>query len=95
MRVSEFIKEQVSGEVAKVTPREITVTDPKSGIETIIPKKPQEPGTIIRDKQGKLILDPETPGKVAADVEKGEKITTKVGAAKKAQGTQGTQGTGQ
>jgi len=90
MKIAELLQEQVKGKITRNAPNEVVVTDPESGIETKIPKKPNEPGTIMRDKEGKLVLDPETPGAVADDIETGEDITTEIGGA---QGTQGTQGT--
>jgi len=90
MKISELLQEQVKGKVTRIAPNEVVIKDPESGIETKIPKKPNEPGTIMRDKQGKLVLDPKTPGKVADDIETGEDITTEIGSAKGTQGTQGT-----
>jgi len=90
MKISELLQEQVKGKVTRIAPNEVVIKDPESGIETKIPKKPNEPGTIMRDKQGKLVLDPKTPGKVADDIEAGEDITTEIGGAKGTQGTQGT-----
>lgn len=93
MKIAELLQEQISGKITRVAPNEVTIKDPESGIETRIPKKPNEPGTIMRDKEGKLVLDPETPGDVADDIEQGEDISTEIGSAKGTQGTQGTQGT--
>jgi len=90
MKISEILNEQVSGKVTRVRPNEIVVRDPESGIETKIPKKVNEPGTVTRDKDGKLVLDPETPGGVADDIEPGEEIDVEP---ESAQGTVGTQGT--
>lgn len=90
MRISDIIREQDEHEVTRVGPTEVVIKDPKSGIETKIPKRPNQPGTIQRDKEGKLVFDPETPGDVADDIEQGEKINTKP---TDSQGTQGTQGT--
>lgn len=90
MKISELLQEQVNGKVTRVAPNEVVIRDPESGIETTIPKKPNEPGTVMRDKQGKLVLDPETPGAVADDIEPGEDISTEIGSAKGTQGTQGT-----
>lgn len=90
MKISELLQEQVKGKVSRIAPNEVVIKDPESGIETKIPKKPTEPGTIQRDKQGKLVLDPETPGDVVDDIEPGEDISTEIGVAKGPQGTQGT-----
>ena len=90
MKISELLQEQVNGKVTRVAPNEVVIKDPESGIETTIPKKPNEPGTIMRDKQGKLVLDPETPGDVADDIETGEDNSTEIGSAKGTRGTQGT-----
>lgn len=89
MKISDLFEQPMAGKVTRIAPNEVVVTDPKSGIETKIPKKPNKPGNITRDKQGKLVLDPETPGAVADDIEPGEEIMSQPGAA---QGTQGTQG---
>ena len=90
MKISDLYEQTSTGKVTRIAPNEVVVTDPQSGIETTIPKKPNQPGTIMRDKEGKLVLDPETPGDVADDIEQGEDIVTQIGSA---QGTQGTQGT--
>jgi len=92
MKISDLFEQPAAGKVTKIAPNEVVVTDPKSGIETKIPKKPNQPGTVMRDKEGKLVLDPETPGAVADDIEPGEEIRTEIGGAKGTQGTQGTQG---
>jgi hypothetical protein len=91
MKIREVIQEEIEGsQIQRVSSQEVVLTDPESGIETRIPKKANEPGTIKRDKQGKLVLDTETPGGVAADIEPGEDITIDPGSA---EGTQGTTGT--
>lgn len=95
MKISELLDEQIQTQgqkVHRISPREVVIKDPESGIETKIPKKPNEPGTIQRDKQGKLVLDPETPGDVVDDIELGDEITTKPSSTKLPQGTQGTVG---
>jgi hypothetical protein len=92
MKISDLFEQPVAGKVTRIAPNEVVVTDPESGIETKIPKKPNEPGTIMRDKEGKLVLDPETPGDVADDIEPGEDIITSIKGAKGTQGTLGTQG---
>lgn len=91
MKISELLKEQQDGqEVTRVGPTEVVVKDPKSGIETKIPKRPNQPGTIQRDDEGNLVLDPETPGDVVDDIKLGDSIMTKTDGE---QGTRGTQGT--
>jgi len=90
MKISELLQEQIGGKITRNAPNEVVIRDPESGIETKIPKKPNEPGTIMRDKEGNLVLDPETPGAVVDDIEPGEDVRTEIGGA---QGTQGTQGT--
>lgn len=90
MKIAELLQEQIDGRITRNAPNEVVVRDPKSGMETKIPKNPNKPGTIMRDKKGKLVLDPKTPGDVADDIETGEDITTEIGSAKGTQGTQGT-----
>jgi len=93
MKISDLFEQPATGKVTRIAPNEVVVTDPESGIETKIPKKPTQPGTIMRDKEGKLVLDPETPGDIADDIEPGEDIRTDLGSAKGTQGSQGAQGT--
>lgn len=93
MKISELLNEQTGNstqKVQRISSSEVVVKDQESGIETKIPKKNKQPGTIQRDEQGNLVLDPETPGGVTDDIQPGDKITTKP---RTAQGTQGTIGT--
>lgn len=91
MKISELLQEQVfNGEISKVSDREVEVVDSDSGITTTVPVDPNDPGTIARNAQGELTLDPKTVGDVAKDIKRGEKITVEPGGAKGPQGTQGT-----
>jgi len=86
MKISELLKEDRPRQVQRVSSSEVVLTDPDSGIETKYPTKAKEPGTIKRDKQGKLVADPDTPGGIATDIEPGEEIRIEPGSA---EGTEG------
>ena len=91
MKIRDIIQEEIKGsQIKRVSSQEVVLTDPRSDIETRIPKKANKPGTIKRDRQGKLVLDTETRGGVAADIEPGEDITIDPQSAKGTSGTTGT-----
>ena len=74
MKISEVLQEQISGKVSNVTSNEVVVKDRESGIETRIPKRPDQPGRIQRNQDGELELDAEHEGDVADDIEPGEEV---------------------
>ena len=61
--------------VVRDDPRKTTLVDPKTKVQTIIPKDPKKPGMIAKDKQGKLTLDTKTTGPVDNSIRPGQKVT--------------------
>ena len=86
MKISELLQENKPRQVKRVSSAEVVMTDPDSGIETTYPTKAKEPGTIKRDKKGKLVADPDTRGGIATDIKPGEEIRIEPGSA---EGTEG------
>jgi len=86
MKISDLLNENKPRQIKRVSSAEVVLTDPDSGIETTYPTKAKEPGTIKRNKQGKLVADPDTPGGIATDIEPGEDIVIEPGSA---EGTEG------
>jgi hypothetical protein len=74
MKVFEVMGQQELN-VVKDDPKKTTLVDPKTKVQTIIPKDPKKPGMIAKDKQGKLTLDTKTTGTVDNSIRPGQKVT--------------------
>jgi|TARA_B110000858_G_scaffold197974_1_gene261807 hypothetical protein len=75
MKVFEVMGPQQELNVVKDDPKQTTLVDPKTKVQTIIPKDPKKPGMIAKDKQGKLTLDTQTTGSVDKTIRPGQKVT--------------------
>ena len=75
MKVFEVMGPQQELNVVRDDPRKTTLVDPKTKVQTIIPKDPKKPGMIAKDKQGKLTLDTQTTGSVDKTIRPGQKVT--------------------
>ena len=68
--------------VVSADDQQVTVKDPKSGIETKIPRDPNKPGVIQKDPKDpmgkKFVIDPEAKGEVDNAIKPGAKVTTKI-----------------
>lgn len=61
--------------VVKDDPKQTTLIDPKTKVQTVIPKDPNKPGMIAKDAQGKLTLNTKTTGTVDNSIKPGQKVT--------------------
>jgi hypothetical protein len=61
--------------VVRDDPKQTTLVDPKTKVQTIIPKDPKKPGMIAKDDKGKLTLDTKTAGSVDNSIKPGQKVT--------------------
>lgn len=61
--------------VVKDDPKQTTLVDPKTKVQTVIPKDPNKPGMIAKDAQGKLTLNTNTTGTVDNSIKPGQKVT--------------------
>ena len=60
--------------VVRDDPKQTTLVDPKTKVQTIIPKDPKKPGMIAKDDKGKLTLDTKTAGSVDNSIKPGQRL---------------------
>ena len=81
MRIDEIIVKEQQMSVISADEKQVTMKDPKTGIETKIPRDPKKPGVIQKDPKdpsGKnFIVDPEASGEVDNDIKPGAMVTMK------------------
>jgi len=79
MRIQELIEQQM--DVVSADDKQVTVKDPKSGIETKIPRDPKKPGVISKDPSDasgkRFIIDPKASGEVDKGIQPGAKVVMK------------------
>ena len=77
MRISEIIKEQELN-VVNADEKQVTLIDPKTKVQSIVPKDPKKPGMIQPDPDdptGKSFkLDQNAKGQVAGELAPGAKV---------------------
>jgi hypothetical protein len=71
----ESVEEQQELNVVKDDPKQTVLVDPKTKVQTVIPKDPNKPGMIAKDAQGKLTLNTKTTGTVDNSIKPGQKVT--------------------
>lgn len=68
-------------DVMSADDKQVTLKDPKSGIETKIPKDPKKPGMIQKDPSDasgkRFVVDPKAAGDVESGVKPGSKVIMK------------------
>jgi hypothetical protein len=61
--------------VIKDDPKQTVLVDPKTKVQTVVPKDPNKPGMIAKDAQGKLTLNTKSTGTVDNSIKPGQKVT--------------------
>ena len=68
-------------DVMSADDKQVTLKDPKSGIETKIPKDPKKPGMIQKDPSDatgkRFVVDPTATGDVEKGIQPGAKVIMK------------------
>jgi hypothetical protein len=79
MRISELLEQEL--DVMSADDKQVTLKDPKSGIETKIPRDPNRPGVIQKDPSDasgkRFIVDPAASGEVDKGIQPGAKVLMK------------------
>lgn len=79
MRISELLEQEL--DVMSADDKQVTLKDPKSGIETKIPRDPNRPGVIQKDPSDasgkRFIVDPGASGEVDKGIQPGAKVIMK------------------
>jgi len=57
--------------------KQTTLVDPKTKIQTVVPKDPSKPGAITKDERGNLTLDTQVKGSVDRGIKPGDKVLVK------------------
>jgi hypothetical protein len=57
--------------------KQTTLVDPKTKIQTVVPKDPNKPGAITKDERGQLTLDVNVKGTVDRGIKPGDKVMVK------------------
>jgi len=74
MKVSDILGEQTLQVVAD-DPKQTTLVDPKTKIQTLIPKDPNKPGMITKDpNSNKFIVNTQQSGEVDQTIKPGEQV---------------------
>jgi hypothetical protein len=83
MRIDEIIIKEQEMSVISADEKQVTMKDPKTGIETKVPRDPKKPGVIQKDPKDpsgkKFIVDPGATGEVDGDIQPGAMVTMKTG----------------
>jgi hypothetical protein len=81
MRMDEILVKEQQMAVISADDKQVTMKDPKTGIETKVPRDPKKPGVIQKDPKdpsGKnFIIDPKASGEVDNDIKPGSVVTMK------------------
>ena len=79
MKMHELLENEL--DVMSADDKQVTLKDPKSGIETTIPKDPKKPGMIQKDPSDasgkRFVVDPKAAGDVEGGVKPGSKVIMK------------------
>ena len=74
MKVSDILGEQTLQVVAD-DPKQTTLVDPKTKIQTLIPKDPNKPGMITKDPtSNKFVVNTQQSGEVDQTIKPGEQV---------------------
>lgn len=81
MKINEVIVKEQELEVQAADEKQVTLKDPKSGIETKVPLDPKKPGMIAPDPSDatgkRMVLDPKATGAVDKGIKPGTKVVMK------------------
>lgn len=78
MKISELLAEQSPIlQIMKDDEKETVLVDPKTKIQTVVPKDPMKPGAITKDERGNLTLDTKVKGTVDRGIKPGDKVMVK------------------
>lgn len=79
MRIRELLEQEL--DVMSADDKTVVLKDPKSGIETKIPKDPKKPGMIQKDPSDasgkRFVIDPKAAGEVDKGIQPGAKVVMK------------------
>ena len=77
MKIHEIVSEATVLQIMKDTNKETVLIDPRTKVQTLVPKDPKKPGMISKDERGNLTLDTKAKGKVDRGIKPGDKVTVK------------------
>lgn len=72
MKIYEVVNQKFK--VDRKTSTEIHLSDPASGVKTIVPVKKDKPGMITKSETGEFELDMDTEGEVDQEVKPGDTV---------------------
>lgn len=79
MKISELLEQEL--DVMSADDKTVVLKDPKSGIETKIPRDPKKPGMIQKDPSDasgkRFVIDPKSAGNVDNGIKPGSKVVMK------------------
>lgn len=78
MKISELLAEQSPIlQIMSDDEKQTILVDPKTKIQTVVPKDPMKPGAITKDERGNLTLDTKVKGTVDRGIKPGDKVLVK------------------
>ena len=77
MKIHEIVSEATVLQIMKDTDKETVLIDPRTKVQTLVPKDPKKPGMINKDERGNLTLDTKAKGTVDRGIKPGDKVTVK------------------
>ena len=77
MKIHEIVSEATMLQVMKDTDKETVLIDPRTKVQTLVPKDPKKPGMLSKDERGNLTLDTKAKGTVDRGIKPGDKVTVK------------------